>query len=99
MNPHNEDMGRVAVWVIEVGSGLYALTASLVVLGGFVMFLIEIAKHLSTERSGRRKVHIHVNEVHIHVHTTTEDGPVHMLPQHLELPAGDEVRTDPGEDS
>lgn len=92
-------MGRVAVWVIEVGSGLYALTASLVVLGGFVMFLSEMAKHLSAERSGRRKVSIQVNEVHIHVHTTAGDRPVHTLPQHLELPPGDEGRTGLGEDS
>ncbi|MBA3430822.1 MAG: hypothetical protein H0U16_05000 [Actinobacteria bacterium] len=98
MSPHNEEMGQVAVWVIEVGSGLYALTASLVVLGGFVMFLIEMARHVSTKRPGHRKVNIQVNEVHIHVHTTPVDGPIQGLPQHLELPPGEE-RTAPGDDS
>ena len=92
-------MGRVVVWLVEVGSGLYALTGSLVVLGGFVMFLIEMAKHVSAKRPGHRKINVYVNEVHIHVHTTAGDDPLRSLPRHLELPRPDDRRTGPDKGS
>ena len=87
------------MWVAEVGSGLYALTGSLVVLGGFVMFLFEMARHVSTKRPGHRKVNVYVNEVHIHVHTTTGNDSLRSLPRHPELPSADERRTDQDEGS
>ena len=87
------------MWLVEVGSGLYALTGSLVTLGGFVMFLIEMARHVSTKRSGPRKVNVYVNEVHIHVHTTAGDDPLRSLPRHPELPSADDRRAGPDEGS
>ncbi len=87
------------MWVIEVGSGLYALTASLVVLGGFVMFLIEMARQVSTKRPGHRKVNVYVNEVHIHVHTAAGDDPLRSLPRHPQLPSADDRRAGPDEGS
>ena len=91
-------MGQAITWLAEVGSGLWALTGSLVVLGGFVMFLIEMARHL-WERSAHRKVNVYVNEVHIHVHTTAAEKPLRSLHHDPELPAADEGRAGPGGDS
>jgi hypothetical protein len=90
-------MGRAIVWLVEVASGLYALAGALVIFGGFVMFLAEMARHLSTQRSEHHKVNVYVNEVHIHVHATASNDTLRSLPRHPELPSADERRSGPGE--
>ena len=97
MRPHNEDMGRAIVWLVEVGSGLYALAGGLVILGGFVMFVVEMTRHLSTQRSAHSKVNVYVNEVHIHVHTSASNDTHRSLSRYPELPSADEGRSDPDE--
>jgi hypothetical protein len=92
-------MGRVIVWLVEVGSGLYALAGALVIFGGFVMFLIEMTRHLSTQRSAHPKVNVYVNEVHIHVHSTASNDTLRSLSRYPELPSADESRNDPDEGS
>ncbi len=92
MRPHNGDMGRAIVWLVEVASGLYALAGALVIFGGFVMFLVEMARHLSTQRFAHQKVNVYVNEVHIHIHTTASNDTLRTLPRHPELPSADEKR-------
>ena len=90
-------MGRAIVWLVEVGSGLYALAGALVIFGGFVMFLVEMTRHLSTQRSAQHKVNVYVNEVHIHIHTTAPNDTLRSLPRHPELPSADERRSRPDE--
>ena len=94
MSPHNGHMGRAIVWLVEVGSGLYALAGSLVIFGGFVMFLIEMTRHISTQRSEHHSVNVYVNEVHIHVHTTASNDTPRSLPRRPELPDEGRSRRD-----
>ena len=92
-------MGRAIAWLVEVGTGLYALAGALVIFGGFVMFLVEMTRHLSTQRSAHPKVNVYVNEVHIHVHTTASNDTLRSLSPHPELPTADKSRNDPDEGS
>lgn len=92
-------MGRVIVWLVEVGSGLYALAGSLVIFGGFVMFLIEMTRHVSKQRSEHHRVNVYVNEVHIHLHTAAPNDIPRSLPRRPELPSADEGRGEPDESS
>ena len=75
--------------------GCYALAGALVIFGGFVMFLVEMARHLSTQRFAHQKVNVYVNEVHIHIHTTASNDTLRTLPRHPELPSADEKRGGP----
>jgi hypothetical protein len=90
-------MERAIVWLVEVGSGLYALAGALVIFGGFVMFLVEMTRHLSARRSAHHEVNVYVNEVHIHVHTPASNEGLRSLPRHPELPSADENRSGPDE--
>ena len=85
--PHNRGMGFIE-WLAEVGSGLYALTASLVVLGGFVVFIIEMAGKALEKRRERPTVNVYVGEAHVHVHLHSNDevNRDFVLPQSSALP-------------
>ena len=82
----------VIEWLAEVGSGLYALTASLVVLGGFVVFMIEMAGKGLEKRRERPTVNVYVREAHLHVHLHPNEEVT--LPQAGALPPGHESDND-----
>jgi hypothetical protein len=47
---HNGEVGGAIEWLADTGEGLHQLAVSLVVLGGFVIFVVECLRHFVKDR-------------------------------------------------